>query len=118
MKPTDLTLDRPEQWAEGRSVDESFCRRLTERAVEVNEHHGMPPDVNCYKKISWFLQHCTDYRYQLKRSWDIAKMFADLSPIMDEFIASVEPPGVEVAKVTSLGDGHSTATITKTDPMF
>ena len=118
MKRTDLTLNRSEQWAAGRSVDESFCRKLTQRAEEVNVEHGISSSVDCYKKISWFLQHCTDYRYQLKRSWDIAKMFADLSPILDEFVASVIPVA-EVAEVISVGEGNSsTATITKTGPLF
>jgi len=115
---TDLTLNRSEKWAGGRSVDESFCRKLTERAEEVNVEHGISAKVDCYKKISWFLQHCTDYRYQLKRSWDIAKMFADLSPILDEFVASVIP-GAEVPEVISVGDGNSgTATITKIGSLF
>jgi hypothetical protein len=99
-------------------VDESFCQKLSERAQKVNEEHGISVDVDCYKKISWFLQHCTDYRYQLKRSWDISQMFADLSPILDEFVASVMPVA-QVAEAVSLGDGnYRTATITKTRPLF
>lgn len=117
---TDITLDQPEKWAERRPVDESFCRKLTERAERVNKTHGIYGDDenDCYGKISWFLQHCTDYRYKAQRDWDIEGMYADLSPILDDFVASVMPVA-EVAEVISLGDGnHSTATITKTGPLF
>jgi hypothetical protein len=118
---TDLTLDQPEKWAEGRPVNQSLCKNLTERAKEVNETHGIHySDVNkdCYGKISWFLQHCTDHRYKVQRDWDIARMYADLSPILDEFVASVMPVA-EVPEVISLGaPSYGTTTITKSDPLL
>jgi hypothetical protein len=121
MNGTDLTMDRPHQWADGRVVDEVLCRNLTERARAVNERHGMPLDgggqVGCYKKISWFLQHCTDHRYLIVRSWDIGGMFADFSSILDEFVGSVAPAMAGVGVVTLLGErDYGTATITKVGP--
>jgi hypothetical protein len=120
-RPTDLTLARVDKWADGRSVDDSFCHKLTERALQVNETHGIQyGDVknDCYGKISWFLQHCTDYRYKAQRDWDIERMVDDLNPILEEFVASVIPVA-EVGEVISLGTGsYGTATITKSDPLL
>jgi hypothetical protein len=100
-------------------VDEVFCQNLTERALKVNEAHGISADVDCYKKISWFLQHCTDHRYRVKRSWDIAGMFADFRPILDDFEASVTPAVKEVEDIITLSKAdYGTATMTKTGPLL
>ena len=117
MNSTDLTIDHSQQWADGRQVDETLCQKLTERAQKVNQEHGLSRDVDCYKKISWFLQHCIDHRYRLQRSWDIAGMFADFSPILNEFVGSVAPAMAGVEVVTVLGKrDYGTATITKVGP--
>ena len=90
-------------------------------ALQVNKTHGIYTDVetDCYGKISWFLQHCTDYRCKAQRDWGIARMFDDLSPILEEFVMSVTPMVTEADEVILLGDGnYSTATITKTGPLF
>jgi hypothetical protein len=113
MHLTDLTIDHSEQWAEGRPVDSTFCQKLTERASKVNQEYGLSPSIDCYKKISWFLQHCTDHRYRIQRSWDIAGMFADFNPILDEFAGSVAPALSGVQEVVLLGQSdYGTATIT------
>jgi hypothetical protein len=119
--PTDLTLARMDKWADGRPVDEPFCHSLRKRAQRVNKTHGIEygdEKTDCYGKISWFLQHCTDYRYKAQRDWDIARMYADLSPILDEFVASVMPVA-EVGEVILLGaPSYGTATITKSGPLL
>ena len=114
MRPTDLTINRPDQWA-NRQVDEGEHRDLTVRAKEIDSKHGLEHggDGTSYQKISWFLQHCTMYRHQLPRQWDIAAMFADIEPLLNEF-ASRFAPAAARAKVASamLGrESHNTATV-------
>jgi hypothetical protein len=115
---TDLTIDRPQQWADGRQVDETLCQKLMECAQKVNQKYGLSLDVDCYKKISWFLQHCTSHRHQLQRSWDIAGMFADFSPILDEFVGSVSPTAMTRIKFAMLSEGYSTQTMTPPIRLF
>ena len=90
---TDLTLARFDKWSDGQTVDKAFCEKLTARAQAVNRKYCFSAKADCHQKISWFLQHCTDYRYRERRSWDLAGMFADFSPIVDEFIARYRPGG-------------------------
>jgi hypothetical protein len=117
-KNTDLTIDHPQQWADGRQVDKTLCQKLTERAQKVNDEYHLSFEVDCYTKISRFLQHCTTYRYELQRSWDIAGMLADFSPILDEFVFSVDPASATRFKVSLLGDGYSTQTMTRPVRLF
>jgi hypothetical protein len=84
-RPTDLTLGKTESWANGMAVDQTVTKALTERSQKINERHGLGRG-DCYQKISWFLQHCTTHRHQEARSWDIENMFADLKPLLDEFV--------------------------------
>jgi len=108
---SDLTIDRPEQWA-GELVSDSECREFTHRVEEINTAHGFK-DGDCYRKISWFLQHCTTHRHQQTRSWDIAGMFADLEPVLRDFTKRFVPGATKIATSIVHGDGHSTATLTK-----
>lgn len=114
MAPTDLTINRPKNWANGRKIDQTLCTKLTSKAASVNRKHGLSQAVDCYKKISWFLQHCTEHRYQIRRAWDLAGMFTDFHSIVNEFIESVTSPVAEAKETFILGAvDHSTATITK-----
>jgi hypothetical protein len=112
-KPTDLTIGHPERWANGRPVDESVCRSLTEGAKKVNRDHGLDGG-DCYQKISWFLQHCTVYRHRQPRNWNIEGMFADMRPVLDEFVANFAPETTKNEVVIVGGESHGTATITRT----
>jgi hypothetical protein len=109
-KPTDLTIGRPERWGDAKTVDDCTCRNLSERAKRVNNEHGLNGH-DCYQKISWFLQHCTTYRHCQARSWDIDRMFADMEPILNDFVRNFAPAvsgnGIRVLS----GEGHSTATV-------
>lgn len=91
-KDSDLIIARSEQWSNGQTVvDKHFCERLTQRAMQVNKKFGFSADVDCYQKISWFLQHCTDHRYLEHRNWDLAAMFTEFGPIVDDFITEFAP---------------------------
>jgi hypothetical protein len=115
---TDLTIDRPWQWADGRQVDETLCQKLTERAQKVNQEYRLSVEVDCYRKISLFLQHCTSHRHQLQRDWNIAGMFADFSPILDGFIESVDPASATRIEVSLLGECYGTQTMTRPIRLF
>ena len=106
---SDLTIARSERWADGQTVDKKFCDELTERAK-----YAFSPTHLCYQKISWFLGHCTDYRYREQRSWDLPGMFADFGPIVDEFIATFAPerPGAFGVTAVLAHDNYGTATMT------
>ena len=62
-QPTDMTISKTTSWANGMVVDQTITKGLTERAQKVNERHGLGPG-DCYRKISWFLQHVTTHRHQ------------------------------------------------------
>jgi hypothetical protein len=112
-KSTDLTIDHPERWADGKPVDESVCRKLTKSAKKVNQDHGLDGG-DCYQKISWFLQHCTVYRHRQPRNWDIDRMFADIRPVLDEFVTNFAPEITKNEVVIVGRKSHGTATITRT----
>jgi hypothetical protein len=84
---TDLTLDRPEQWAE-RAVDPHEYGDLTVRSKQLNDKYGVTVNEkksDCYDQISKYLQHCTVLRHERSKKWNIESMFADILPILDDF---------------------------------
>jgi hypothetical protein len=111
-KQTDLTINRPERWAGKATVDQAICRDLTARARKVNQKHGLQGG-DCYQKISWFLQHCTVHRHLQPRSWDIAAMFADIEPVLDDFVRNFSPKTETAVRDALIADSNSTATITR-----
>src|SRR5205085_127013 len=68
-RATDLIIRRSEHWANGEPVEGHRYGDLVKRAKEINERYGTEDErgrrVDCYQKISWFLQHCTTYRHSL-----------------------------------------------------
>jgi predicted dehydrogenase len=81
---TDLRIDNPEQWA-SRAVRQSEYSDLVERADKVDQAHGVRGST-CYDQISKYLQHCTTLRHERSKRWDIAKIFADIDPVLQDFV--------------------------------
>lgn len=106
---TDLTINHPEQWANGRAVDATLLSKLTDRARDVNTKHALSEKVDCYTKISWFLQHCTEHRYLRHADWDIEIMFADITPVLDVLLRHVGGAPTKPHVVSVGSKGHSTA---------
>jgi hypothetical protein len=82
-EPNDLIINRSDQWA-GRKIDPREYSHLIKRAREINKSHGVG-ESTCYDQISKFLQHCTTYRHERAKDWDIEKVFAELDPVLSEF---------------------------------
>ena len=81
---TDIGINNPAQWA-GRAVQQREYSNLIKRAKEVDRAHGVK-DSTCYDQISKFLQHCTTLRHERAKDWDIAKIFADIDPVLRDFV--------------------------------
>ena len=111
-RSTDLTIARPANWSNGRPVDEQITTELTKRAELVNQSHGQRKG-DCYQKISWFLQHCTTHRHQEARSWDIERMFADIEPVLDDFVKHFVISTDRIKIAAPYQKTHCTSTITK-----
>ena len=109
---TDLTIARTTSWSNGRPVDERITEELTKRAGIVNQSHGLGKG-DCYRKISWFLQHCTTHRHQETRSWDIERMFADIESVLDDFVKHFVSSTDRIKIAVPYQKTHSTSTITK-----
>lgn len=80
-KPTDLGVRQ--DWVAqrlGRGTIASFMKR----AREVNSKHR-GDGTTCYDEISKFLNHCSDQRSERPKSWETDGIYADLSPILQEF---------------------------------
>jgi hypothetical protein len=82
-KPTDLGINAPVEWV-GRKVDQRNYSDLMKVAREINEKYGQERST-CSDQISKFLQHCTAYRHERSRGWNIEAIFADLDPMLREF---------------------------------
>jgi len=83
-RKTDLSIERPNQWAE-RPVELREHADLTERVQQINKAHGVRRR-DCYTQISKFLQHCTTHRHEEARSWAIERIYADIEPVLNEFV--------------------------------
>jgi hypothetical protein len=81
--PADLRLNQIGEWL-NRSVGQREYSDLIAKTKDVNRHFGAS-DSTCYDQISKFLQHCTTYRHERGRSWEIEKIFSEINPILCEF---------------------------------
>jgi len=80
---TDLGINAPDRWA-GREVEQREYSDLIKNAKEIDAKYGRN-DSNCYDQISKFLQHCTTYRHQEPRDWDIEGISTDIEPVLSDF---------------------------------
>jgi hypothetical protein len=79
----DLRLSQIGGWL-NRSVEQREYSDLIARTKDVNRRFGVS-DSSCYDQISKFLQHCTTYRHERGRSWEIEKIFSEINPILRDF---------------------------------
>ena len=93
-EPTDLGINNPEGWAE-RPVEKREYSDLMKSAREFDRKHGA--GSTCSDQISKFLQHCTTYRHEVDRDWDVEHIFADLDPVLHEFEKRFMPKAPEGA---------------------
>ena len=82
-KKTDLGINAPDQWAD-RKIEQRAYSDLMKTVKEINDRHGMVHS-SCYDQISKYLQHCTTFRHEGARSWDIERIFAEIDPVLTEF---------------------------------
>jgi hypothetical protein len=86
---TDLGINDPVVWA-NREIEQREYSSLMKRAREINAKYGNDGS-SCQDQISKFLQHCTTYRHEDPRSWDIEGISADIEPVLSEFEARFAP---------------------------
>jgi hypothetical protein len=84
QEDSDLILNDTKQWA-GEDIDVHKFSDLGKTVRELNKKHGAYND-SCYGQISKYLQHCTTYRREREKEWDIDAMFRHFDPIFAEFI--------------------------------
>lgn len=82
-KDSDLLINRPQRWA-GREIAQREYSDLIKRAKEIDREHGVD-ESTCYDQISKYLQHCTTFRYERAKNWNIEKLFADINSVLEEF---------------------------------
>lgn len=123
-EPGDLGINQPKGWT-AREVDQREYSASMKKARDVNEHYGArsPDDgknVTCCSLISKFLAHCTKFRHEWIRQWDIASMSNDMESIMVDFeqgfARTVEPVNILVSGVVS--NTTTVARITVPRPKF
>jgi len=117
----DLGINDPVRWA-GSTIEQRRYSDLMKQAREVNAKHGTQDfdrgkDSTCYDQISKFLQHCTSYRHERAKEWDLDGMFGDLDSILKNFTDRFASPVVKV--MPFLGrESNSTATLSTTERLF
>jgi hypothetical protein len=111
-EPTDLGINAPDKWLD-EPVDQREYSGMMKYAREINDKYGVDGST-CYDQISKFLQHCTTYRHEQGREWDIDGIFAELDPVLQEFEKKFAPAALTTnpdPKVIVLGGvSNSTAT--------
>lgn len=102
---TDLGINNPKQWARKEILPKNYAD-LIKSAKEVNQKFGQGKRT-CYAQISKFLQHCTTFRSEEARRWDVEGIFADFDPVLREFEkrfvegATQEAPSTRQAQPTT-----------------
>jgi hypothetical protein len=84
-EPADLRINQIGTWLD-RAVAPREYSDLIAKSKDVNRRFGTDKST-CYDQISKFLQHCTTYRHERGRSWEIEKIFSDVNPILCDFEA-------------------------------
>jgi hypothetical protein len=84
-EPTDLGINRTQQWARDRAVKPQDYSDLMKAARDINEKF-QTDNGSLYVQISRFLQHCTTFRYTSARSWDVEGIFAEFDPVLTDFV--------------------------------
>lgn len=116
-EPTDLGINNPSQWSQG-PVDRRDYSDLMKAAREINDRHGAGRST-CYDQISKFLQHCTTYRHEQDRDWDVKQIFAEFDPILQKFERRFAPTEQTVSATTVVRTiNNSTATMRTFSPLF
>ena len=103
-EPADLRISQVGTWL-NREVGPREYSDLIANAKDVNRRYGKDGST-CYDQISKFLQHCTTYRHQRGRSWEIEKIFSEVDPILCDFEkrftpSTMEPEGAPASQSNS-----------------
>jgi hypothetical protein len=117
----DLGINDPVGWA-GTAIEQRKYSDLMKRTREVNARHGTQnfeggKSSTSYDQISKFLQHCTSYRHERAKEWDIERMFVDLDPILNDFVDRFAKPIVRAAPVLAR-ENNTTATVSTIGGLF
>lgn len=88
-EPADLRINQIGTWLD-RAVAPREYSDLIAKAKDVNRRFGTD-ESTCYDQISKFLQHCTTYRHERGRNWEIEKIFSEVNPILCDFEARFTP---------------------------
>jgi hypothetical protein len=83
--PADLRISQIGSWL-NRPVIQREYSDLIARTKTINRRFGAN-ESTCYDQIFKFLQHCTIYRHERGRDWEIDKIFSELNPILQDFEA-------------------------------
>src|ERR1051326_7776877 len=88
-EPADLRINQVGTWL-NRAIDPREYSDLIAKAKDMNRRFGTDKST-CYDQISKFLQHCTTYRHERGRSWEIEKIFSEVNPILCDFETRFTP---------------------------
>lgn len=84
-KGDDLSVSRPADWSQGKTISEDQRRKLEEDGMKLwKEHEWREKDAPHKDTISRYLQHCTKQRTE-SRDWQVKEMFEKLGPLIKGF---------------------------------
>jgi hypothetical protein len=106
---TDLIINEPEIW-NGRAIDPRQYSDLIKAMKEVDAAFG-EGGKSCYDEISKFLMHCTTFRYERMKQWDLEGLTKKIEPILEEFKKRFTPHTTLTVYRTHEGASTSTMTV-------